>query len=385
MWYFGCATAHPKYHISPSTPAKSREPIFYFNGDVETVMKKLVLLASLLVLTSLLLAGCEPRPTGTQVEVTPTAPVVAAVSASPTVQPTSTPLPGKVILYAPAGVNSQSVQDRLAGLSGSSGMALEVHSELVKEQLGEEVRVVVLLAVPGNLQELLSAAPQAQFLAISSGDLPGAANLTVLRRRLENQAFLAGFITVLLSPDYRAAGLLPSDGPLGETLTNAFVNGGKYYCGVCASGWPYNVYYPQAAVLPAASDGASWQATLTPLFDTQMADVLYLAPEAARPEVIAYLQGKTQFDRTVLLVGEQLPAEELRSQWAAAVGFDVPAALEEVWPDVSTGTARGVFEVPLRVEDVNDDLLGPGRMRLVDELLEELQAGSIYPFTLPLE
>lgn len=338
-----------------------------------------------LILTGLLLTGCGPQPAGPQPGVTPSVPVVAEVSASPTVQPSPTALLGKVLLYAPAGTNPQPIQDVLAGLSGSSGLVLENRAELRKEDLMPEIRVVVLLAVPGNLEELLAAAPQTQFVAIASSDLPSVANLTVLRQRAESQAFLAGFIAVLISPEYRAAGLLPSDGPLGTTLADAFVNGGKYYCGVCVSGWPYNAYYPQTAALPSASDGAAWQGTLAPLFDTQMADVLFLAPEAVRPEVIAYLQGKTQFDRPVALVGEQLPAEELRSQWAASVGFDAPAALQDVWADVAAGKGRGVVELPLAVKDVNENMLGPGRMRLVDELLLELQAGKIYPFTLPLE
>lgn len=347
-------------------------------------MKKRNPIIFLLALVSLLLAGCGPQPAGTQPAVTPSAPAVE-VSASPTVEPTPTALPGKVLLYAPAGASAQPIQDVLAGLSASAGMVLENRSEIRKEEVGTEIRVIVLLAIPANLEELLAAAPQTQFLAVSSSDLPSAANLTVLRRRPESQAFLAGFIAALISPDYRAAALLPSDGPLGATLADAFVNGGKYYCGVCASGWPYNAYYPQTASLPSASDGAAWQSTLAPLFDTQMANVLYLAPETIRPEVTAYLAGKTQFDRPVLLLGEQLPAEELRPQWAASVDFDVQASLEEVWPEVSAGKGRGVIELALAVKDVNDDLLAPGRMRLVDDLLVELQAGTIYPFTLPLE
>ena len=347
--------------------------------------KSFLLALMTLILAGMLLAGCGPQPGSAQPEATPSAPVVAAVSASPTAQPSPTSLPGKALLYAPAGINPQPVQDVLAGLSGSSGLVLENRAELRREDLTPEIRVVVLLAVPGNLEELLAAAPQTQFVAVASSDLPSVANLTVLRQRSEYQAFLGGFIAVLVSPEYRAAGLFPSDGPLGTTLADAFVNGGKYYCGVCASGWPYNAYYPQTATLPSASDGAAWQSTLAPLFDAQMADVLYLAPEAVRPEVIAYLQGKTQFERTVMLIGEQVPAEELRPQWAASVGFDVQAALQDVWPDVAVGKGRGVVELPLAVTDVNENVLGPGRMRLVDEVLVELKAGMIYPFTLPLE
>lgn len=141
--------------------------------------------------------------------------------------------------------------------------------------------------------------------------------------------------------------------------------------------------YPQAALLPASSDGASWQAAAAGLFDSQKAETYYLSAAAARPEVYAYLQGRDQFNRRLLLVGDQSPPEELREQWAATVGFDALEPLRQLWPNLLAGQGGAVLEAPLVLRDVNLANLGEGRLRLVEELVAEIAAGRIYPFTLP--
>lgn len=348
------------------------------------------ILPNLLLLLAVFLAGCapqtNPQPSPTQAAATLDALVQPSAAPTATVAPSPTPLPGKVILAAPAGSDSAAgtsaaVQAALAELSTGDGLALETAADLQPAALGQDARVVVLLSPPANLPELLSAAPQAQFLVISGTDLPAASNLTVLRWRPENQAFLGGYIAVLLSTDWRAGALLPADSPLGASLQDALHNGGSYFCGVCAPGWPLYMTYPQVAVLPAASDGAAWQAAAAGLFDNAKVEVFYLAPEAYRQEVFDYLQGRVQFETTLMLVGAQPPPDALRAQWAATVGFDTAALLRHAWPDLLAGKGGGTLEAPLALSDVNSDNLGAGRLRLVEQLLAELNAGKVYPLS----
>lgn len=346
-------------------------------------------LPTLILLLAILLGACTPRPASlpstTQAAETQPAAVTPDAAPSATPQPSPTPQPGKVILVAPVGSDSAAVQAALAELSEAEGLDLEMLTDLQPAALGQDARVVVLLAPPANLPELLAAAPQAQFAVISGVDLPGAGNLTVIRWRPEYQAFLGGYIAVLLSKDWRAGALLPADGPLGAGLKDALKNGGSYFCGVCAPGWPLYLAYPQAVELPAASDGAAWQSAAAGLFDNAKVESYYLAAEAYRTEVFEYLQSRVQFDKTLLLVGAQTPPDSLRAQWAATVGFDAAAALRQALPDMLTGKGGAVVEAPLALSDVNPNALGEGRQRLVRELAEELRKGMVYPFTVPVE
>jgi hypothetical protein len=351
-------------------------------------MKKLALIISLLVLVSGLLAACAaPGPVAsTSTTASPDPTQAAGLTATDTAipLPSATPAPGRVILLAPASAPTlaERFQAELAGLAGPAGLGVETLTELTAAQITSEVRAVVALAAPANLAELLAAAPQVQFVVISAADLPPTANLTVIRRRPEMHAFLSGYIVALLSPDYRAAGLLPSDGPIGALLPEAFVNGGRYYCGTCAPGWPLNFVYPAAVASPASSDAATWQAGLADAFDNKKVDVVYLSPEAAaHAEIQGYLQGRTQFDRTMIFIGAEAPPALLQPQWAASVVFDDLAVLREVWPAVQAGSGGVTVDAPLVLENVNSTLLEGGKMRLVNDLIEEMRSGRIYPLT----
>jgi hypothetical protein len=351
-------------------------------------MIKRSLVLSLLGLALLLLAACESAAVSPAVVTQdPTAQPGETLTSTPadvpTAEPTPTPLPGKVLLVAPPGSAAPDVDMLLARLSEGAGLVVERQTDLQPGSLGEDARVVVLLALPENLDALAAASPQVQFVVVSPVDLPARGNLSVIRQQAEYQVMVGGFISVLLSTDFRAAGLLPADVPMPEALADAYINGGRYFCGLCAPGWPLGMRYPQVAQLSAAADGAEVQDALAALLDAQKAEVFYISSAAARPEVYQYLLGKEQFGRVVLLTGEQAPPEELRPQWAATVRFDLAAGLQQLWPDLLAGKGGGVVTVPLRLEDVNEDNLGAGRLRLVKELLANIEAGFIHPFSVP--
>jgi hypothetical protein len=346
------------------------------------ITKTLKISLFLLVIAALFMAACSststPRPTSTST-VTAAATAAQVEQPSPTPEPSPTAEAGKVWLVSVA-PDPAGVQSLLQGLSQQAGLQFETRADLQPADLSTGARVVIFLTPPANLNDLLAAAPQAQFVVVSPTDLNPAANLSVIRQRIENQAFLGGFISVLLSNDWRAGGLLPADGPLGGLLQDAFINGGHYFCGVCSTGWPL-ISYPVVTSLPSASDGPAWQTAGAGLFDTQKVEVYYISPEAARAEVLDDLAGKVQFETTVTLVGGQTPPETIRSQWAATVTFDLAGPLQQIWPDVLAGKGGAALEAPLKLEDVNPDLLGAGRQRLANELMDEIAAGRVSPYS----
>ncbi len=337
----------------------------------------------------LILAACKPAPAPLPTQ-TPVIPTPSPLTVTPTeaVPPTPSPAPGSVLLFAPPSIHSLEASQfstALTDLSAPSGWTVKTVAQLEASDITPEVRVIVCLSVPPNLPDLLATAPHAQWLVVSDVDLNLGSNLSVIRTHPEYQAFLAGFITEILSTDWRGAGLIPSDGALGTGLQDAFVNGGHYFCGVCAPGWPLREYYPQAPTLPAASDGAAWQSAAADLFDNKKADAFFVTSEAAQPEVWSYLSGKNQFETLVRVVGTEPPPEELKAQWAATVRFDLTGPLQKLWPDISNGKGGLSLDADLMLEDVNDDNLGAGKQRLVRELMQEIAAGRINPFTVPVQ
>jgi hypothetical protein len=121
------------------------------------------------------------------------------------------------------------------------------------------------------------------------------------------------------------------------------------------------------------------------MFDTSKVNLFYISAAAAQPETYQYLQELVQFDTPVWLVGEQSPPRELRDQWLATIRIDAAAALREIWPAVASGQGGQAVDAALVIADVPEDYQDEGRLRLVAELLAEIEAGRIYPFTLPAE
>ncbi len=336
---------------------------------------------SLLILGALLLGACN-SPLAPQATVTPSPTETPAVPPTPTLPPTETPLPPRLLLSTGSSAGQpllDSARPLVSSAAQSAGFLLEERESIQAADLTSEVRVVVLLSAPADLTGLLSAAPGAQFVVVSGSDLPAADNLTVLRVQPTHQAFIAGLISVLLSTDWRAAGLIPAETPV---VQQAFQNGGRYFCGTCYPGWPLALYYP--IVAPAAPvDAAGWSASATDLFDNGKAEVFFLSPEAATNEVITYLTGLVQFTEIVKIVGTGDPIPGMESQWAASVRFDVPTALETILPGVLAGQSAGTVNVPVSVTDVNPALLSPARQDLVNAALAELAAGNVLPESIP--
>lgn len=328
-----------------------------------------------LLLAALLLSACT-GPSSLQPTATPSATEPPAATVTPTLPPTETPVPPRMFL-SPGSSAGQSLLDStrplVSSAAQSAGFLLEERDSIQATDLTNDVRAVVLLSAPADFPGLLSAAPGAQFVVVSDSDLPAAGNLTVLRVQPTHQAFIAGLISVLLSTDWRAAGLIPAETPV---VQQAFQNGGRYFCGTCYPGWPLALYYP--IVSPAApADAAGWSASATDLFDNGKAEVFFLSPEASTNEVITYLTGLTQFTEIVKIVGAGDPIPGMESQWAASVRFDVPTALETILPGVLAGQSAGTVNVPVKVTDINASLLSPARQDLVNTALAELAAGNV--------
>jgi hypothetical protein len=329
----------------------------------------------------LLLSACSlPGGSTNQSPKTTPQPSQPVVLASPTLTPA--PVVNKAILVVPSDAKSpvaQDVQAALNSLVKQPGLSLQIVSSIQPADIKPGWKVVVLLGAPSNLSDLTKAAPETQFILIGSGDLSGTLNLSVVRFNVEQQAFLAGYLAETIAPDWRVGGLLPNDGPRGADLESTFRNGGYYQCGRCD---PVNgpiVHFPETATLPSNSDPSAWQAAAVTM-EKDVINVMYVAPEASSPNLLADLVSKG-----IVLIGGQTPPDQLRSKWAATVRQDAVASLRSIWPDVIAGKGGMTVNAQLQLADINPNLFSTGRQRLVQEAMSDLQAGLIDPLSVPMQ
>ncbi|NPV84895.1 MAG: hypothetical protein HPY45_02645 [Anaerolineae bacterium] len=304
------------------------------------------------------------------------------VEAVPSVAASSTPTaqPAKVILVSPPGRGDiELLQATITELAEETGMVLTIVPALEAQQVTQDVKIVILLSPMQNLPDLLAAAPQTQFVVLSSVDLTQAGNLNVIRLQPEKQGFVAGYLSMLVAYDYRAAALLPVEEPLGTTLEDAFRSGSGYYCGICASVSSPVIRFPLIARLSSASDASVWQPTVESL-RANVVYAMYISPESANPDMVSALA-----QQGYILIGGQTPPQEVMPRWAATVEYDTLGALQEAWPALVAGDGGRVISPSLRINDINRNILSAGRQRLVEDVMAKLEAGAVYPFTVPAQ
>lgn len=331
------------------------------------------------VLMILLLAAC-----GSAVPSLTTAPTASLPDATATLPPTPEPTaaPETVVLVSDSGASPtemQNAETALTALASQNNMILVKKDALSAADLIGEVKIVVWVGAAGGISDLAAGAPQVQFAAITASDLQPAANLNIIRSRPENAIFIAGYISTLIAPDWRGAALLPSDGPLGEQAQAVFSNGGRFFCGRCAPAYAPVVLFPLSAVLPTGSPASAWQAAFDEL-NQKVVEVLYVSDAASSPELLASLSGAG-----ITLLGSQLPAAELSSNWAVTVQVDGSALLETLWPDILAGKPGQLLDAPVTLSDIDPEKLSPGRQELVNKMIADLQAGLVNPFSVPAE
>ena len=327
-----------------------------------------------LLLTIALLTSCSSPGRVT------TTPEISTPTSVPTASPTSTiPL---VILVLPADMpkaDYDAYQTLVYNMAQANGMRFQVRNTLIPDDVafeGAALKVVVALPPDPGLTGLAAAATNVQFLAVGIPGLAAAPNLSMVGATgipVDQQAFLAGYIAGMVAPEWKVGILYQKDTPGGEAARNAFANGFTFYCGTCR-----NPLFPQPSGIYPVMVGIKADAKTSEY--TAYADILlhnivkvaYIYPEIATPDLLNYM---TQ--NGMLVISQTLPGEDARPHWVASIQPDVISAIQHIFPDLVAGRGGQTVPTPLFLADVNSDLLSEGKLRLVQQVLDGLQNGTI--------
>jgi hypothetical protein len=306
----------------------------------------------------------------------------ATLTAIPTDTPilppasTTTPTVPLAVLLIPADLDTDTsnlYQKTVYDLAQASGFRFQVLNSLTPETLEPGLQVVIALPPDPGISALAAAAPQVQFLAINIPGLSAGGNISVLSGNSQSDvaAFLAGYTAALTTDDYRIGMIIPKDNPDAISALNAFANGMKFYCGICRpvffSAWAY----PQYVEIPAEEDPANYDAYSDILILQYKVGTIYLYPDIAIPELYTYI-GTTGTSMIGTISPEQQPAG-----WIMTIQPDVIKAIQNAWPDLVSGKGGITVQSPLGLSDIDPSLLSPGKQRLVEQTLSELQSGLI--------
>jgi hypothetical protein len=327
-----------------------------------------------------ILAACASQP---QAEATPTLTQEGAAAATVTPEQTATlepsPTAAQPVYILVAGPESDAelasqLSSTLSELAAAEGADLEVRAGLQPSEIGSNVRGVILLPPDPGTAALSSANPTVPFLAVGIPDLVEGGNLTVIdgaENRPDQASFLAGYLGAVVTPDWRLGVIVQGDDPTGQSILTGYTNGMVFFCGLCRPAYPPFVTYPVVVNLPSSVGEADFAAAAQTLSEAGVATV-YLPYQLPSQELAATLAGKG-----LQLVGQENPPPGVEASWLASIQADLLQAVQQAWPEWSTGGPGVRIIAPVGVTYANTDLFSIGRQNMVKQLQEDLQNDRI--------
>jgi hypothetical protein len=322
-----------------------------------------------LILLLVTACGNRAEPPATTAPISTDTPIPAP-AATPTL---GTPL---AVLVLPPDMDpdtSNLYQKTVYDLTQQAGYRFQVLNSMTATDLDPALKVVIAVSADPGIAQLAAAAPQAQFLSINIPNITPGGNISVLANSVQTDmaAFLAGYTAAMTTEDYRIGMMMPKDNAQAIAALNAFAKGMMYYCGTCQPVYIYNWKYPQYIEIPSTEDVKNYDAYADILMSQYKVGNIFLYPDIYTQDLATYI-GTTGTNMIGTISPEQSPAG-----WMMTIQPDVVKAIQNAWPQLTSGQGGLTIQSPLGLADVDPSLLSEGKQRLVEETLQKLQAGQI--------
>lgn len=337
-------------------------------------LRKVISYSFLLLI--LFLASCGRSEPTEQPSVT----AQASPSPSPTLPPDPTPTdePPLIYLIAPESTSGLALemQSFLAQQATEMGLRFQLRPGLSESDFDRKVSIVVVLPPDPSVATWAQRNPSTKFLTVNIPDIAPMDNLSVISSdggSPDFKGFLAGYLAAVITDDWRVGILHREDGS-DEAYRVGFQNGVTYYCGLCSPVYPPfpSGGFPMMFALIADAGPAEWSAALS-YFQLWGVETVFVTPQVAASGLFVYLGD----EGLNLLAEDELP-QGLDEHWIATIGVQDPASVfQSAWDDLVMDELGQEYPLQLELRDVNPILLSPGRQRLVEEMLADLQAGYI--------
>lgn len=283
----------------------------------------------------------------------------------------------------------QSTKSEITRLAAAEGLTLEVQETLEPEDLTPDTRIVIFISRtaggepgkddPGDearlLTDLAGGRRSIQFLGIGVPGLTATDNISVINIETSSPSylgFLAGYTAAVVTDEWRV-GVIATNDPRGEASREGFLNGVVFFCGLCQPTYPPFSGYPLAVSLPQSSTQIEWQAAADTLIDRAV-KTIFVAPGAGDAALVEYLA-----QSGLAVIGTSTPPPGTESQWVATISTDITPLLESIWAELIAGHGGLSSSLQIQLTEINPQLLSPGRQRLIEELIGEVQGGFIDP------
>ena len=329
-----------------------------------------ILILGILSMLLLLFSGCSGA------NATPTAtPTPAATAVPPT--PTASPVE---IVWVNAQTGNDAITSAITEFAAANSLQYRTLTSLDAAGLNSGTKIVVFASEPAAFKDLAAGATTTQFVVLGSSSVTAGGNISVVQSNPVDEAFMAGYLTMLIAEDWRAAGLLTSDGPLGAAYADAFTNGARFVCGKCNPFYAPLVDLPLVAAEPAAADNNTLMTATASLTANWLSSAFIDPAFVTASEVTSMNTQAFNWDSVALLSNDQAP-QDSGANWAALLSTDTAASLKQLLPQLLTGQGGITLNAQVTLTSINADIVTPGKQALFNRVAADLAANKIIPLT----
>ncbi len=322
-----------------------------------------------LVLLFFITAGCNsasqtPKPTPT--------PEATAIP------PTATPAPAEIIWVSAQPDAAPALTTTINDFATANSLQYRTVPSLDTSGITSGTKIVVLDAAPSNLNELTSAAPATQFVILGSSTAAGG-NISVIQTSAVDEAFMAGYLTMLIAEDWRAAALIPNDSPIGDAYADAFTNGARFVCGKCNTFYAPLVEWPQVAAIPTSSDTVP--NTIAGLTANWLSSA-FIDPVFVNADNVASINIQAfNWEYVALITTDTAPAD-VDGKWVARLSSDTAASLKVLLSELLAGQSGLTLKAQIIITAPDESIVSPAKQSLFNQVAAELATNQLIPTTI---
>jgi hypothetical protein len=328
----------------------------------------------ILGLVGVILTSCS-SPTATEIT-TPTSTVVPSPQPASESQ-TPTPIQEKVILLdsdqSPQTI-TQTISAVLLELCQAQGWEFIVSKERPVDEIEPGTRVVVTLPPDPGLNSMSAIYQDIQFISIGIPNLQSTSNLNIVGPegfREDQLAFIAGYVSSILTKDWRSGIINQASSDWRETINQSFSNGMIYYCGLCQLVYPPYYNYPILVPLSQAASYDEWE-NASALLNSQSVNTVFLYSNELDSTIL-----ETLLENGVFLWGVKSPPDTFKNSWIATIRWAPEIVIEMHWEDLLRQNGGWVENIPIVLEDVNETIFSIGKQKWVQEFTDDVIRGYI--------
>lgn len=303
-------------------------------------------------------------------------------SATPTseatlVPPIPTPAPAEVV-WVSAQPEASAATPILTEFATANSLQYRTLTTLDAGQINSGTRIVVFDSAPADLSSLAAAAPSTQFVVLAASNISAGGNISVIQTSQTDTAFMAGYLTMLIAEDWRAAGLIPSDSAIGDTYADAFTNGARFVCGKCNPYYAPLVQLPLVAAVPSGTDAATLQSNIAGLTANWLSSA-FIDPAFVNTDVVSAINVQAFNWEYVALISSDAAPKDVDGHWVARLGSDPAASLKLLLPELLNGQSGLSMKAQVTVISLDEEIVSPAKVDLFNRVAAELASDNLIP------